>query len=126
MAFQKYNPGAANVPHAQGDDFFISAEEFKGLNPDYWVEIAVRQCLRVKEDQLALFPAAVEMLENTMVLHIEKNGEYKKRIAEYAESLKHEPGVSDDQIPALMAPFKFRELMRVVDTIKAEEEGYEV
>lgn len=127
----------------QGFAMFPTIAEFRGLNPEIWVESGMRLVMRtILEPDPTKYTTAVDNLESLMVKIIERHDEkVLRRNAEKEENnLTYREKVSiferelDKKIPAFgetltinaykKAQFKLSELVKVVDTQVTRLEEY--
>lgn len=106
--------GQALKPEDADFGLYPAKDEFKGLDPELWIEFAVRQCLAAQVQDYQKYILAVDNLEATMITRV--TPEYFEIVDGERERLKEERGIKrDEENMLLLAKFKFRELLKMID-----------
>jgi hypothetical protein len=114
-----------NNPQQQLDNIFsLTQEEFKGINQDLWIDLAVRQCLSTALVNPMAYALAVRNLESVCIN--KKDDEYNAAINKKIKEYHDDQITKDNQIDILIAPTRFDELMRLIDRKKAHEALFEL
>jgi hypothetical protein len=95
-----------------GDAGFQFVEGSKDLNPNVWINVAVSQVLNAQND--VAYVRAVGNFESVMVSDTDKKDSvYAASVAKCAKDLKDSKDAGEVEV--LLARFKFRELMKLIE-----------
>jgi hypothetical protein len=106
-----------SLDDALGASVMSTPEEFKKLEPDSWVDIAVRQCLAAALVDSQKYYMAVVNLEGCLIPRIDE----KYWVELEAERVKLKGRIPADEIDFRMAGTKFRLLIALIDRKKPQE-----
>ena len=102
--------------------------EFKGLNADEWIDLALRRCLSAPFESSTNYVIAVDMLESIVLAKARESEKYDEAVqakdVELRSVYKVEYGVLEEQGRVALASTKFRLLLKkIMDKIPGEVEG---
>lgn len=122
MAYENLKQEISPIMNMPTDDIAIAPDEFKGLNPDLWVEIAVRQCLNAAIIDAQKYVLAVQNLEGVLVTKLDST--YTEECINVQRQKMDEDGKNFDE--AKFATFKFRKLMELIERKRPMEASLEL
>jgi hypothetical protein len=96
-----------------------SQMEFKGIDLDYYVHLAILQCLSAAINNHTLYSIAVQNLDSTLKYRTERDEEFKKEIREKLIALSAEAHI--DEWSEEFAVHKFQALMKFLARSQPED-----
>jgi hypothetical protein len=98
--------------------------EFKGLNPDQWIHMAVVQCLQAQVIDPMKYCLAVENLQSVVLRDEDAADRFDKEVNAKFAALERELGpIHKDQIAIELARWKFRKMLGKIE--QARHKGVE-
>lgn len=106
----------------ESDAFKIATEDFKGLNPDLWIEIAVRQCLAAGLIDEIRYTLSVDNLECVMITKLDATyfAEIEKARSNFEGQMRPE------KVEVAVSKFKFKQLISLIGRKRPEETTLEI